>query len=153
MYFCRSWFSNMVSFRYVLVFLNFLHDICSIKFYTISFLCKHNCFIGDKHTQWMLDTKVKVFQESISCFMKWPRNCISWNPLKEKFHSVSLPLKNSKTFLFLFFCDSTVQSRLSRTAATSKMECFVIAVNYYHKALHPGCCRSLRSASDEKWIL
>ena len=31
----------------------------------------------------------------------------------------------------------------SRAAATSKME----AVNYYHKALHPGCCSS-RSASD-----
>ena len=44
MYFCRSWFLNMVSFRYVLVFLNFLHDTFSIKFYTISFLCKHNFF-------------------------------------------------------------------------------------------------------------
>ena len=38
MYFCRSWFSNMVSSRYVLVVLNFLHDNFSIKFYTISFL-------------------------------------------------------------------------------------------------------------------
>ena len=82
----------MVSFRYVLVFLNFLHDIFSIKFYTISFLCKHNFFIDEKHTQWMLDTKVKVFHESILCFMKWSWNCISWNPLKEKFHSVSFPL-------------------------------------------------------------
>ena len=43
----------------------------------------------------------------------------------------------------------------SRTAATSKMERFVIivngwkleAVNYYDKALHLGCCSSLRSAS------
>ena len=41
----------------------------------------------------------------------------------------------------------------SRAAATSKMECFVInssrfpAVNYYHKALHLGCCSSPRSAS------
>ena len=41
----------------------------------------------------MLDTKVKVFHESISCFMKWPWNCISWNALKEKFHSVSFPLQ------------------------------------------------------------
>ena len=24
--------------------------------------------------------------------MKWPWNCISWNALKEKFHSVSFPL-------------------------------------------------------------
>ena len=93
MYFCRSWFSNMVSFRYVLVFLNFLHDIFSIKFYTISFLCKYNFFIDEKHTQWMLDTKVKVFHESILCFTKWPWNCISWNLLKEKFQSVSFPLE------------------------------------------------------------
>ena len=39
----------------------------------------------------------------------------------------------------------------SRTAATSKMECFVIivngAVNYYHKALHLGRCSSPRSVS------
>ena len=30
----------------------------------------------------------------------------------------------------------------SRAAATSKMEHFVIAVNYYHKALHLRCCSS-----------
>ena len=66
-----------------------------IKLYTISFLCKHNFFIDEKHTQWMLDTKEKVFHESISCFMKWPWNCISWNALKEKFHSVSFPLDNA----------------------------------------------------------
>ena len=42
MYFCRSWFSNMVSLRYVLVFLNFLHNIFSTKFYSVSFLCKHS---------------------------------------------------------------------------------------------------------------
>ena len=42
----------------------------------------------------------------------------------------------------------------SRTAATSKMECFMIIVNgleavsYYHKALHLGCCSSPRSASE-----
>ena len=41
----------------------------------------------------MLDTKVKVFHESISCFMKWSWNCISWNALKEKFYSVSFPLR------------------------------------------------------------
>ena len=34
----------------------------------------------------------------------------------------------------------------SRTAATSKNERFVI-INYYHKALHLGCCSSPRSAS------
>ena len=42
----------------------------------------------------------------------------------------------------------------SRTAATSKMELFVIIVNsfqlvnYYHKVLHLGRCSSPRSASD-----
>ena len=112
MYFCRSWFSNMVSFRYVLVFLNFLHDIFSIKFYTISFLWKHNFFIDEKHTQWMLDTKVKVFHESILCFMKWPWNCISWNALKEKFHSVSFPL-----YIHFFFDKLTYSKHLTRTRA------------------------------------
>ena len=41
----------------------------------------------------MLDTQVKVFHESILCFMKWPWNCMSWNAMKEKFHSVSFPLQ------------------------------------------------------------
>ena len=40
----------------------------------------------------------------------------------------------------------------SRTAATSNMKRFVIIVNgfqpYYHKALHLGCCNSLRSISE-----
>ena len=41
----------------------------------------------------------------------------------------------------------------SRAAATSKMECFVIKVNYYykhyyHKAHHLGCCSSPKSASE-----
>ena len=81
----------------------FLPDIFSIKFYTISFLWKHNFFIDEKHTQWMLDTKVKVFHESISCFMKWPWNCISWNALKEKFHSVSFPLP-THFFNLVYLC-------------------------------------------------
>ena len=34
------------------------------------------------------------------------------------------------------------------TAATSKMERFVIIVNYYHKVFRLGCCSSPRSASD-----
>ena len=102
MHFCRSWFSNMVSFRYVLVFLNFLHDIFSIKFYTISFLwdlftISFTIFLLMRNiTRWMLDTEVKVFHESISYFMKWPWNCISWNALKEKFHSVSFLLEISQ---------------------------------------------------------
>ena len=57
-----------------------------------SFLYKHIFLVDyEKYTQWNLDTKVKVFHESISCFMKCSWNCISWNALKEIFHSVSLP--------------------------------------------------------------
>ena len=57
-------------------------------------LCKHD-FFNEEHTQWDLDTKVKVFHKSISCFMKCPWNFISWNALKEQFHSVFLPLMNN----------------------------------------------------------
>ena len=41
--------------------------------------------------RWILDTEVRVFHECISYFMKWPWNCISWNALKEKIHSVYFP--------------------------------------------------------------
>ena len=57
----------------------------------ISFLCKHSFCIDEKHTQWHCDTKVKVFHESISWFMKCSWNCISWNDQKEKFQCI-LPL-------------------------------------------------------------
>ena len=41
-------------------------------------------FIDEKGTQWNLDTKVKVFHESISCFMKCPWKWkILWNTQKE----------------------------------------------------------------------
>ena len=103
MYFCRSWFSNMVSFRYVLVFLNFLHDIFSIKFYTISFLwdlftISFTIFLLMRNiTRWMLDTEVKVFHESISYFMKWHERKIS--------HCI-LPFRNSKLHIFyISYCD------------------------------------------------
>ena len=46
--------------------------------------------------QWNFDTKVKVFHESISCFIKCPWNCTSWNAPKEKFHSAPLPLQMIK---------------------------------------------------------
>ena len=60
----------------------------------IPFLCKHNFVIDEKYTQWNLNTKVKAFHESISFSMKCLWNCISWNALKEKFHSVSLSILN-----------------------------------------------------------
>ena len=46
-------------------------------------------FDDEKHTQWNLATKVKVFHESSICFTKCPYDCISWNTLKEKFCSKS----------------------------------------------------------------
>ena len=62
MYFCCSWFSNMVSFRYVVLFLNILHDIFSIKFYTVLILCEHNFLLmrNIRNECWILK---KVFRE------------------------------------------------------------------------------------------
>ena len=83
--------------------MNFLRDTFSIKFYTISSLRSfhdifYHFFIDENHYA-ILDTEVKVFHESISYFMKWPWNCISLNALKEKFHSLSFPLKLIKNSL------------------------------------------------------
>ena len=64
---------------------------------------------------WILDTKVKVFHESISCFLKCPWNCISWNALKENF-TVYPSLKN--------FCKKCYEFHY-----------FVILVTYTHKLL------------------
>ena len=60
----------------------------------IPFLCKHNFFIDEKHTQWNLNNKVKAFHESISFSMKCLWNYISWDALKEMFHSVPLSILN-----------------------------------------------------------
>ena len=97
MHFCRSWFSNMVSFRYVLVFLNFLHDIFSIKFYTISFLwdlftISFTIFLLMRNiTRWMLDTEIKVFHiswndpETVFHEMTWKKNFTVYPSLKTPF--------------------------------------------------------------------
>ena len=56
---------------------------------------------------WSINTKVEGFHESILCFMKCPWNCISWNALKEKFHSASLPLEEiwlTAAFLLFYSC-------------------------------------------------
>ena len=104
MHFCRSWFfkSRFHSDAFFLwIFLVFILWVtrCYPNFWMLfnlrcqktSFLCKHN-FLLMRTCAMKLDTKAKVFHESISCFMKCPWNCISWNALKEIFHSVSLPL-------------------------------------------------------------
>ena len=97
MLFCRSCFWAMVWFWYVFVDFDFFVFVLSNKCYLsklmlldfhcqkISFLCKHNFCIDEKHTQWHWDTKVKVFHESISWFMKCPWNCISWMLWKKNF--------------------------------------------------------------------
>ena len=89
-FFCFCFMSN----KYFLILLNFTRYL----------------FIDEKHTEWMLDTKVKVFHESISCFMKWPWNCISWNALKEKFQCI-LPLRKS-----IFLCEDKDQLSLCQKA-------------------------------------
>ena len=53
--------------------------------------------VDEKYRQWKLDTKVKVFHESMLCFMKCPWNCILCNTPKEKCHNPCL-----KTFLVAF---------------------------------------------------
>ena len=59
--------------------------------------------------------------------------------------SCSLALFWSKIWI-IFEIFSALQ-RWSRTAATSKIELFVIIVNGCHKVLHVGCCSSPRPAS------
>ena len=48
---------------------------------------------------------------------------------------------------FLISRNSNIRGGFKATA-TSKMESFVITVNYFHKVLHLGCCSSPRSASE-----
>ena len=89
-----------------LLFLFFNHRFIRISFSLFEFFCfcfmsNKSClmllnsrrypfslntifFINEKHTQWNLETKVKVFHESISCFIKCVWSCIPWNALKEK---------------------------------------------------------------------
>ena len=76
-------FCFMIS-KYALILWNFARCVYSVN--AIYF------FIDEKRTQQNLNTKLKVFHESILCFMKWPSKCIPWNVLEEKFHSASLPL-------------------------------------------------------------
>ena len=85
----------MVSFRYVLVFLNFFEFL---KFFNFSV----NIFFNDeKHTQWNLDTKVKIFHESISCFMKCPWNCFHEMLWKENFSFILPFLTHIKWDVFI----------------------------------------------------
>ena len=63
------------------------------------FSLRTHLFIDKKHTQWNLDTKLKAFHESTSCLMKYPSNSISWNALRETFHSLSFPLEICPTSL------------------------------------------------------
>ena len=63
--------------RYKSLYINiyiyiYIYIIYTYIYIYISFLYKHNFFIDDKYMQLNLDTKVKVFHESISCFMKFP---------------------------------------------------------------------------------
>ena len=78
----------------------------------ISFLCKHNFCIDEKNAQWHWDTKVKVFHESISWFMKCPWNCISWNALKEIFQCILL-FRNFTKFKRKHLCHGLIKLQAS----------------------------------------
>ena len=89
---------------YFILFYYFITNIkiLFIQIYAIKFSLSEDIFsllthffIDEKHTQWNLDTKAKVFHEIISYFMKCFWNCISLDVLKENFHSVSLPLEQA----------------------------------------------------------
>ena len=92
MYFCCSWFSNMVSFRYVLVVLNSLHDIFSLRSFHDIF---YNFLIHEKHYamnvgHWSksISWKYFIFHEMTlkMYFTKCPERKISVHPsLKELF--------------------------------------------------------------------
>ena len=75
----------------------FFYTIFSIKFYTIFFLWDlftisfTTFFLMRNITRWMLDTEVEVFHKSISYFIKWPWNCISFPEIK--FSQCILPLR------------------------------------------------------------
>ena len=70
---------------------------CSSKLVLLNFCCQKISFPCGKFFYWWktytmkFRYKVTAFHESISFFMKCSSNCISWNALKEKVHSVSLP--------------------------------------------------------------
>ena len=80
MYFFRSWFSNMVSFRYILVVLNFLHDIFSIKVYTTSFLWD----------LFMISFTIFYWWETLSVNVGYWSKSISWKYFI--FHEMTLKL-------------------------------------------------------------
>ena len=76
----RIFYFCFMSKKYFLILLNFTRYLSS---------CKHNFCIDEKCTQWNLNTKVKVFHESISCFMKCPERKIS-----QCIHPLRIPLES-----------------------------------------------------------
>ena len=97
------------------------------------------------------------------CVTKFKASDCWWNNWKKRYNlSISINFEYFyKVFEHIFCsrmqgtCIPSPSRGRSRAAATSKIEHFVIivngwklkAVNYYHKALHLGCCSSPRSAS------
>ena len=83
----QPWFNSYTFWSFWIFFLCFLSNkyyimLLNFKRYLFSIITIF--FIDEKGTQWNLDTKVKVFHESISCFMKCPWKWkILWNTQKE----------------------------------------------------------------------
>ena len=100
-----------------------------LNFKDISFLCKHNLFIDGKHTQWNLDTNVKVFHESISYFMKCPWKCLS-----KKSFTVYPCLKTwLLSFLFDVFLSAKDHSFMPKQQFTySSVNCKIFCKNISH---------------------
>ena len=122
MHFCRSCFSALISSRYLLVSLIFFNFWFLINRYLSKSMllnprCQKSSFLYKQtfllmRSNW--HTKVKVFHESFSYFMKCPWNCISWKnyciTLKEKFHSVFFPLVSCNIEKFIVCCVSATKN-------------------------------------------
>ena len=91
--------------------------------------------------------------------MNWPKIfpqsfCFPYPPCRLNKRTICCIAGRFKCYFLSKFKGKVIPTLLnasrggSRTAATSKMERFVVIVNgYYHKALHLGSCSSSRSAS------
>ena len=140
MHFCRSWFSNVVSFRYVLVLIFFVFALYyewqiffnTIKFYTMSFLCNYNFFIDEKHTEAVAErcSVRKVFLEISQKFTGLrPQACnfIKKETLAQVFFSV-----NFVKFLRTPFLTEHLWWLLLHV----RNECWMLKYNYFMKVFY-----------------
>ena len=94
--------------------------------------------------QWILGTKIKVFHEIISCSMKSPWNCISWNALEERFHSVSFPLQFFLNCSWPFFSPLLFQ--------INKTRCFFIFHESWRKSVKSNLKNNLWMLAENRKV-